>query len=160
MKRAFLVSMLVCGLGFEAWAQTPHPAPQSPDPAAPVHKQLGPADIIMPHITDSKHLEYPCIKSWGEWACHVTLPTWNVHIGDRTIDFGPDQARRLPLSVGNHRRVDARAHGSRARPAHEARSGGPTGFAAGIEGVILYLRNEIYMPVLGDTAARSTCPSA
>ena len=54
-----------------------------------VHKRLGPADIIMPHLTDSKHLELPCVRGFGEWACEVTLPTWNVHIAGRTIDMGP-----------------------------------------------------------------------
>src|SRR5439155_21665227 len=37
-------------------------APSRDVPAAEVHKQLGPADIIMPHITDSKHVELPCWK--------------------------------------------------------------------------------------------------
>ena len=48
------------------------------EPAAPLeHKTLGPADIIMPHITDSKHLELPRWRGWSEWGCDVTLPTWN-----------------------------------------------------------------------------------
>jgi hypothetical protein len=65
-------------------------AAQEPSgPASEIHKQLGPADIIMPHITDSKHLELPCWKGASEWACDVTLPTWNVSIGGRVIDFGP-----------------------------------------------------------------------
>src|ERR1051325_7710755 len=60
------------------------------EPTAVAHKHIpGPADIIMPHLTDSKHVELPCVKGWEEWACEVTLPTWNVRIGSKTIDFGP-----------------------------------------------------------------------
>src|SRR5437867_2788624 len=118
------------------------------EPTAEVHKQLGPADIIMPHLTDSKHLELPCIKGWSEWACGVTLPTWNVHIAGRTIDLGPTKhVVFLFLSaviVGITLLLTARAH---VRSTREV--GRPRGFAAGIEGVILYLRDTIYMPVLG-----------
>ena len=42
------------------------PSASAQEPAAPVHKTLGPADIIMPHITDSKHIELPCVKGIAE----------------------------------------------------------------------------------------------
>ena len=118
------------------------------EPPTVAHKQLGPADIIMPHLTDSKHLELPCIRNWEEWACEVTLPTWNVHLGGRTVDLGPTKhVVFLFLSaviVALLLILTARAH---VRHTHAV--GRPKGFAAGIEGVILYLRNEIYMPVIG-----------
>src|SRR5919198_4503082 len=117
-------------------------------PATEVHKQLGPADIIMPHLTDSKHLELPCIRGWSEWACDVTLPTWNVHVAGKTIDLGPTKhivfLFLAATIVAVTLLLTARAH---ARSTREV--GRPRGFAAGIEGVILYLRNTIYMPVLG-----------
>jgi F-type H+-transporting ATPase subunit a len=76
---------------------------QAQDAAAPIEKKLGPADIIMPHITDSRTIDYPCVRSLGE--------------------------------VGR-----------------------PKGFAAGMEAVILYLRNEIYMPVLGGHGGSAYVP--
>jgi F-type H+-transporting ATPase subunit a len=113
-----------------------------------VHKQLGPADIIMPHLTDSKHLELPCVRGWSEWACEVTLPTWNVHIAGKTIDLGPTKhivfLFLAAVIVAVTLLLTVRAH---ARSTREV--GRPRGFAAGIEGVILYLRDTIYMPVLG-----------
>ena len=110
--------------------------------------QAGPSDIIMPHITDSKHLEFPWFQGWDNWAGHVTLPTWPVTIAGRTFDLGPTKhvvylfiaaVIVAVLLVGT-----AKAH---RRHTHEV--GRPRGFAAGLEGVILYLRNEIFMPVIG-----------
>jgi F-type H+-transporting ATPase subunit a len=118
------------------------------EPAAPVHKTLGPADIIMPHITDSKHVELPCVKGIAEWACEWTLPTWNVRIGGREIDFGPTKhvvfLLLSALLVGLVVIAAARSHVKSTE-----RIGRPQGFAAGLEAVILYLRNEVFLPVLG-----------
>ena len=58
------------------------------DAARPIEKKLGPADIIMPHITDSKSIEYPCLHSVGEWACEYTFATHNVTVGGHTFDLG------------------------------------------------------------------------
>jgi F-type H+-transporting ATPase subunit a len=119
------------------------------EPGAPVeHKTLGPADIIMPHITDSKRIELPCIKGVQEWACEWTLPTWNVTVGGYTIDIGPTKhvvfMILAAILVGLFVVLAARSH---ARSTAEI--GRPRGFAAGLEAVILYLRNDIFMPVLG-----------
>jgi F-type H+-transporting ATPase subunit a len=156
-SRSLLLTLATFGLGLALSssplvAQAHEPATSAPStaqgPASEVHKKLGPADIIMPHITDSKHLELPCIKSWEEWACGVTLPTWNVHIGGRTVDLGPTKhvvflllsailtAVLLILTANAHER-STRAIGR------------PKGFAAGLEAVVLYLRNEVFMPVIG-----------
>jgi len=125
--------------------------------AAPVRKVPGPAEIIMPHITDSKHVELPCIKSWEEWNCEVALPTWNVKIGGRVVDMGPTKhvvflalsglvcVVLLLLTAGAHER-------------HSREVGRPKGFAAGLEAVILYLRNEIYIPVLGPHGGEKFVP--
>jgi len=118
------------------------------EPAKPAEKKIGPADIIMPHITDSKHVELPCWKGSAEWACEVTLPTWNVNLGGRVVDFGPTKhvvflflsALLVALVV----LLAARAHVRSTQTI-----GRPRGFAAGLEAVILYLRNEVFMPVLG-----------
>ena len=107
----------------------------------------------MPHLTDSKHLELPWVCGWGEWAVEVTLPTWNVPIGGATIDFGPTKhVVFLFLSAVVAALVLLLAARSSARST--ARIGRSTGFGAGIEGVILYLRNEIYMPVIGHGGER------
>ena len=128
------------------------------EPGAPIaHKTLGPADIIMPHITDSKQVELPCWKSVEEWACEVTLPTWNVNIGGRTIDFGPTKhvvwLFIAALCTGLVVVFAARAH----RRSSTA-IGRPKGFAAGLEGVILYLRNEVFMPALGGHGGEKYIP--
>ncbi len=54
------------------------------DPGRPLEKKLGPADIIMPHITDSKTIEFPCIHGWTEWACDYTFARHDVTIGSHT----------------------------------------------------------------------------
>lgn len=107
---------------------------------------LGPADIIMPHITDSKTLELPCFNA--EWACEVRLPTWPVKIGETTIDLGPTKhvvfmvlaALLCLLTLGGA----ARAH-VRATREH----GHPKGFAAGLESVVLLLRS-VFKEALGE----------
>jgi F-type H+-transporting ATPase subunit a len=143
MKLRLLLSLLslaaVVTLPASARAQE-HAA----DPAAAVHKTLGPADIIMPHITDSRHVEVPCFKDWQEWACETQFPTWHLGKYDITITkhvFFLMVAALLTLALllgvaASHRR-------------HSKEVGRPKGFGAGMEAVILYLRNEIYMPVLG-----------
>ena len=118
------------------------------EPAEHVEKKLGPADIIMPHITDAKHVELPCFKSLSEWSCEFDLPVWNVHVAGKTIDLGLTKhvvflflaaAATLILLLG--------VAASHKRHSHDV--GRPKGFAAGMEAIILYLRNEIYLPVLG-----------
>jgi F-type H+-transporting ATPase subunit a len=119
------------------------------EPGAQIaRKTLGPADIIMPHITDSKHIELPCWKGVEEWACEVTLPTWNVNIAGHTIDFGPTKhVVFLLLSALLVALVVIAA--ARAHLRSTQTIGRPRGFAAGLEAVILYLRNEVFLPVLG-----------
>jgi F-type H+-transporting ATPase subunit a len=118
------------------------------EPAEHFEKKLGPADIIMPHITDAKHVELPCFKSLSEWSCEFDLPVWNVHVAGKTIDLGLTKhvvflflaaAATLILLLG--------VAASHKRHSHDV--GRPKGFAAGMDAIILYLRNEIYLPVLG-----------
>jgi F-type H+-transporting ATPase subunit a len=142
--------------GHAAQQQQPHaPNPQTAhdDPAREAHKALGPADIIMPHITDAKHFEYPCFRGWDEWACSLHLPTWPVHIGGKTYDLGPTKHVLWMLIAATLTAVllitTARAH---TRHSHTA--GRPRGSAAGLEAVMLYLRNNVYMPVLGHGGER------
>ncbi len=148
-----LVGLATLGTGTPARAlsQDTTAAPAGAGLAAPeqepvLQHALGPADLIMPHITDSKTIEVPCFNR--EWACEVELPSWPVKIGNTTIDLGPTKhvvfmllaaLLCLLVLVGA-----ARAH-VRATREH----GHPKGFAAGMEAVVLYLRNEIFLPALG-----------
>lgn len=107
---------------------------------------LGPADLIMPHITDSKTVELPCFNE--DWACEWHLPTWPVQVGNSTIDLAPTKfvifmllagALCLLILVGA-----ARSH-TRATREH----GHPKGFAAGMESVVLLLRS-VFKEALGE----------
>jgi F-type H+-transporting ATPase subunit a len=125
-----------------------HEAPHAAPAADGGHPAPSAATVIMPHITDSKHLEYPCVRGWREWACELELPTWNVAIGSTTLDLGPTRhvvwmaiAAALMLTVLI---VSARNH---VRDTDAL--GRPRGTPAAIEAIVLYLRNEIYLPVLG-----------
>lgn len=124
---------------------------------APVRHVPTPTEIIMPHITDSKHIELPCIKSWEEWACAWTLPTLNVKVGSRTIDMGPT---KHVVFLGFAAVISILMLGLTAR-AHERQSkaaGRPKGFAAALEALILYLRNVVYIPVLGGHGGEKFVP--
>ena len=146
MKLRFSVSAL-CLMALVAVAPAARAQEAPREPAHVLHKELGPADIIMPHITDSKHIDFPCFKSLQEWTCEAELPIWPVTIGGiahwSTVTFhSSDDGGALVVTillVGA-----ARSHVRRSKEV-----GRPKGFAAGLEAVILYLRNEIFLPVLG-----------
>lgn len=101
-----------------------------------------PVDIITPHITDSHHLEIP-------FKGEVELPHWEpVRVGGLTIDLSPTKhvvmlgiaallcmAVLIPTAVAHER--------------HTQERGAPKGFAAGIEAMVLYLRNEVVLPNVG-----------
>jgi len=129
------------------------------EPGASASKKIGPADILLPHLTDSKLLGYPCFRGWSDvrgpegevepaWECEARLPAWNVTIAGKTIDFGPTKhtvwlfISAVVVALGLT--LAARAHARQSRD-----HGHPRGFAAAVEAIILYLRNEIYMPALG-----------
>jgi F-type H+-transporting ATPase subunit a len=149
--RSLFAATLLGGLAPSVAAAQQGATPRGP--AQEVHKALGPADIIMPHITDAKHFEVPCVHGWQEWACEVRLPTWPVKIGAKTYDLGPTKhvvwmfiAAILTALVIL---TAARAHARSSRAI-----GRPRGFPAGLEAVMIYLRNNVYMPVLGHGGER------
>ena len=154
--RSFLAVTLLSGalvLPTPVTSQEPasRPAAEQAGPRDPGHqieKKLGPADIIMPHITDSKTIEYPCYKGLGQWACEFTFATHNVTVAGHTFDMGLTKHIFFMLLSGIIVAVvlifTARAHVRNTK-----KVGRPKGFAAGLEAVILYLRDEIYIPVLG-----------
>jgi F-type H+-transporting ATPase subunit a len=111
-------------------------------------KKPGPADIIMPHLVDSKHMEVPWPCSMEHWGAELTLPTWNVHIGSMTIDLGPTK-HVVFLLIAATLTALLLVLVARANVRNTKQVGHPKGFAAAVETIILYLRNEIYMPVIG-----------
>ena len=137
---ALLLSFLA--MGGTAWAQRePAGAPQGEGPPTA-------ATVIMPHIVDSKAFEYPCLHSWREWACEVELPTWNVTIGGRTLDVGPTK-HVIWMAIAATLMLILLITAARGHTRSTDEVGRPRGAPAGIEAVVLFLRNEIYMPVLG-----------
>jgi F-type H+-transporting ATPase subunit a len=133
-----------------------HPAPGLDTiPAAPEKKQA--ADMIMPHITDSKHLELPWVKNWEEWNYEVTLPTWNVHVGNRVVDMGPTK-HVVFLGVAGLLTCLLVIGLARAHARHSEEIGRPRRFAAGFEALILYLRNEVFLKALGGRSGAGYVP--
>lgn len=110
-----------------------------------IKHELGPAAIIMPHITDSKTLDLPCWDS--DWVCEVELPTWPVRIGDTTIDMGPTKHVVFML-LAAVLCVVTLVGAARAQKRSTSKFGHPTGFAAGMESVVLLLRG-VFKDVLG-----------
>ena len=113
--------------------------------ACPEHD---PADYITPHITDSNCIEYPGFPKF--WEPHeYALPRWApIHVGKFAIDLSPTKHVVMLLIAALLCCViligAARAH---ARHTHAV--GRPKGFAAGIEAMVLYIRQEVAIPNLG-----------
>ena len=151
IKRVALLAFAIAALAAPLAAQE--------HAAAPVKKQKGPADILMPHLTDSKHFEYPCFHSWEEWACHVNLPSWYVHVPGiaEPVDFGPTK-HTLWLLISATVVAALLIFTARAHKRHSHEAGHPRGVAAALEAVMLYLRNEIYIPVLGGHGGEKYVP--
>src|SRR5687768_11762118 len=104
-------------------------------------------DFILPHITDSHHLEYPCLDTG--WVCSYELPHWDpIHIGSLAIDISPTKhvvmlwiaaLLCIAMMLGALRGHKKKTEGGRA----------PKGLANGLEAVVLYIRNEVILPNVG-----------
>jgi F-type H+-transporting ATPase subunit a len=148
--------------GAKTKAAAPSPAQQVTTPStaaldtipAPAEKK-GNADYIMPHLTDSKHLELPCVKNWREWACGVSIPT--VYLPGTHFDIMPTKHGVfliLTMLVTCGLLVTlARRH---ARDTDAI--GRPKGAPAGLEGVVLYLRTEVFLKALGGHGGEKYVP--
>ena len=105
-------------------------------------EEAEPVDIITPHITDSHHLELPFI---GEWD----LPRWKpVHIGGLEVDLSPTK-HVVMLLVAAFLCMIVLIPTAFAHKRHTEESGAPKGFVAGIEAMVLFLRNEVVLPNVG-----------
>jgi len=117
--------------------------------ALPVRAQVAEVDIITPHITDAHEIEIP----WATWpTMHkvVHLPRWEpIHlpvIGD--VDMSPTKhvvwmlIAALTICVLLIFAANAQARQTRT-------AGHAKGFAGGIEAMVLYIRNEVIIPNVG-----------
>ena len=144
----FTLALAAAPLGAQDPAHaTPTPANHgaSAEAACPAHD---PSDIITPHITDSHCIEVPSFPRFWE-PREVALPRWApLHVGGVAIDLSPTKHVVMLLLAAVLCCViligAARAH---ARHTHAV--GRPKGFAAGIEAMVLYIRQEVALPNLG-----------
>jgi len=108
----------------------------------------GGGDIIMPHITDSRHLELPFIPC-GRLACEVELPHFApVQIGGLTIDLSPTK-HVVMLLVASLLCAATLITAATAHKRHSHAVGRPKGFAAGIEASVLFVRDEVILKNVG-----------
>jgi F-type H+-transporting ATPase subunit a len=104
-------------------------------------------DFITPHLTDAHTLDYPCFNTG--FVCEYELPRWDpIHIGRFALDISPTRhvvmlwiAALLCIITTM---IALRAHNRRTRVGRA-----PGGFGAGLEGLVLYLRNEVVIPNVG-----------
>lgn len=141
-----------------------HPTPQTPAPAGQAetqtHEALGvpeKVDIITPHITDGYHMELPywkppfymeiCLgRHVGEHGCE---PLWDpIHIGGMELQLSPTKHVVMLLLAAALCTI-VLVGAARAHTRHTHAVGRPKGFAAGIEAMVLYLRNEVVLPNVG-----------
>jgi F-type H+-transporting ATPase subunit a len=116
------------------------------------HEACGPhipGDIITPHITDSHCIEVPS-QGWKIWEpAEYELPRWApIHIGSMAIDLSPTK-HVVMLLVAAILLSIVLITAARAHVRHTHQAGRPKGFAAGIEAMVLFIRQEVALPNLG-----------
>jgi F-type H+-transporting ATPase subunit a len=114
---------------------------------APAHGEAKNADIIMPHITDSHHIEIPWVNA--SWHKVIDLPQWApVHVGPLTVDLSPTKHVVMMLLAATLCALiligAARSH---VRHSHDR--GYPKGFATGVEATVLFIRDEVIKKNVG-----------
>ena len=118
--------------------------------APEAHGATPAADIITPHITDSHHIEYPCPSSAHGFACEAELPRWEpLHIGGVELDLSPTKHVVWMLIAASVAAIvllsAAAAHRRHTHAPGERRSG----FASGIEALVLYMRDQVVLRNVG-----------
>jgi F-type H+-transporting ATPase subunit a len=155
MRPTLFAFLLATVLPLRATGQEPaRPSPaegaahaiEAAGPGAPP-AQAGGGDIIMPHITDSHHLEIPWFNS--HFAKAIELPQWPpIHLGPLTIDLSPTK-HVVMLLVAATLCCIVLITAARKHRRYATAGGAPRGVANGIEAMVLYMRNEIIMPNVG-----------
>jgi F-type H+-transporting ATPase subunit a len=148
-------------------AQTPVVTDTSHAPAAATQEHAADAgehgaaaetvDFITPHITDGYDMELPYWKPpFAKHVCigrqnadHTCGPLWApVQIGPIELQLSPTKHVVMLLLAATLAALvligTARAH-----TRHTHAVGRPKGFAAGLEAMVLYIRNEVILPNVG-----------
>ena len=125
---------------------------QESAPHAATHEACGafmPGDIITPHITDSHCIELP-ENGWKIWKpVEHELPRWApIHIGSLELDMSPTKHVAM-LLFASLLACLVLIGAARAHARHSHAGGHPKGFAAGIESMVLFIRQEVAIPNLG-----------
>lgn len=168
MSRTLVISRaLVCALALVVLpaglrAQASQDPPATSQTAAPVGspaaaagaaehglESAAPVDFITPHITDSRHLEYPCFTG-PTYVCEAELWEWEpIHIGNMAIDISPTK-HVVFMGLAAFLSIVTIVGAGQASKKHHRMVGRPRGISAGIEAMGLYLRNEVVLPNVGD----------
>jgi F-type H+-transporting ATPase subunit a len=132
-------------------------------PAALAQEHAAPAppenvDIITPHITDGYHLEIPWFNShFAKEVCigrHLPNgecgPLWEPigHIGPLEVNLSPTK-HVVFLVLAAVITILLLVGAASAHKKHTHAAGHPKGFAAGMEAMVLFLRNEVILPNVG-----------
>jgi F-type H+-transporting ATPase subunit a len=157
MNRFHTIMALAAGLVTSALSAQEHAVPGSPNA-----QREAKVDIITPHITDGYHLEVPyflppfykevCIgRHVGAHGCE---PLWKpFYIGKFEVNLSPTKhvvMILLAAAIVTLLLVGA----ARAHVRHTQAIGRPKGFAAAIEAMVLYIRNEVIVPNVGPHGER------
>jgi len=153
-----LRSLLIAASLLAAPATAPLAAQEGHAPAEAQHgAPAGRVDIITPHITDSYHLEVPTLfPPFAKELCvgrhvgeHECLPLWDpVRIGGLEVNLSP--TKHVVMMLFAAVLVSLILIGTaRAHKRHTHAVGHPKGFAAGLEAMVLYMRNEVILPNVG-----------
>jgi F-type H+-transporting ATPase subunit a len=114
--------------------------------------QSADVDIITPHITDSDEIDLPYWRAPFYKVWH--LPHWTpIHIGKYALDLSPTK-HVVMLLVAALICCIVLISAASAHKRHTHAIGRPTGFAAGIESMVLFIRNEVAIPNLGHHGER------
>jgi len=104
-------------------------------------------NFILPHITDSHHLEYPCLNTG--WVCSYELPHWDpIHIGSLAIDISPTK-HVVMLWIAFFLCIGTMLLALRGHRTRTASGRAPKGLANGLEALVLTIRNEVILPNVG-----------
>ncbi len=163
--RALLLGLALLGAPLAGHAQQPATAADPILPAPPASQTLPDAaaageamaqqaatadaeyDIITPHITDGSHMELPYWKP--PFYYEVDLPHWTpIQVGGLTIDMSPTKHVVMML-IASLLATLLLVGAAQAHRRHTHAIGRPRGFAAGIEAMVLYMRNEVIVPNVG-----------